>query len=164
MIRIISTTCLVIDKIMQSISALAIIAVMAIVFADVVLRYWFKSPLPWSYDLISLYLMPGIFLFSLSWSYARGAHVRITLFIAQLSDGARNVVFALTTLAALIIFSSMVVAGVIQTYDAWAANELLALAIAWPTWVYQALIPIGIGALAIRLLLDLLLTISGRRP
>ena len=54
-------------------------AIMIIVFSDVVMRYAFNRPFSWAYDLISLYLMAGIFFLVLSEAYTSRAHVSVDI-------------------------------------------------------------------------------------
>src|SRR4051794_22119560 len=63
-----------VEKAVSSIAAVFMFAIMIIVFSDVVMRYAFNRPFSWAYDLISLYLMAGIFFLILSEAYASHAH------------------------------------------------------------------------------------------
>ncbi|HEX2059972.1 MAG TPA: TRAP transporter small permease subunit, partial [Thermoanaerobaculia bacterium] len=49
-----------------TVAGIFMFAIMLVVVTDVVLRYFVNAPLSWSYELISLYLMVGLFFFSLS--------------------------------------------------------------------------------------------------
>ena len=68
-----------IEKAVSSIAAFFMFAIMIIVFSDVVMRYAFNRPFSWAYDLISLYLMAGIFFLILSEAYASHAHVSVDI-------------------------------------------------------------------------------------
>ena len=57
-----------IEKLASTIAAVFMFAIMMIVFSDVIMRYAFNRPFSWAYDLISLYLMAGVFfLVTLAW-------------------------------------------------------------------------------------------------
>ena len=58
-----------IEKIASTIAAVFMFAIMIIVFGDVIMRYAFNKPFSWAYDLISLYLMAGVFFLVLSEAY-----------------------------------------------------------------------------------------------
>ena len=67
------------EKIASTIAAVFMFAIMIIVFGDVVMRYAFNRPFSWAYDLISLYLMAGVFFLVLSEAYASRAHVSVDI-------------------------------------------------------------------------------------
>ena len=71
-----------IERLLGGIATLLMLAIMFIVFADVILRYAFNSPLPWAYDLISLYLMAGAYFFVLSGTFAAHAHVGVDILVS----------------------------------------------------------------------------------
>ena len=50
-----------IEKVTSAIAAALMFAIMIIVFSDVVMRYVFNRPFSWAYDLISIYVMAGVF-------------------------------------------------------------------------------------------------------
>ena len=68
-----------IEKVVSTIAAVFMFAIMIIVFSDVVMRYAFNRPFSWAYDLISLYLMAGVFFLILSEAYASHAHVSVDI-------------------------------------------------------------------------------------
>src|ERR1700727_982593 len=60
-------------------AAIALAAIMAIVALDVSMRYIFNRPFAWSYDFVSLYVMPALFFLALSRTYAVNGHVNVDL-------------------------------------------------------------------------------------
>lgn len=50
-----------VEKFGVGLAGLLMLAIMFVVVADVALRYLFNAPLSWSYELISVYLMVGLF-------------------------------------------------------------------------------------------------------
>ncbi|RNF77476.1 TRAP transporter small permease subunit, partial [Staphylococcus aureus] len=67
------------EKIASTIAAVFMFAIMIFVFSDVIMRYAFNKPFSWAYDLISIYLMAGIFFLVLSEAYASNAHVSVDI-------------------------------------------------------------------------------------
>ena len=57
--------------------------------------------------------------------------------------------------------------GAGKAWDAWTAGDVLEGAVAWPTWIAAALVPLGVGLLLARLLLSAvahaLSALTGRR-
>ena len=56
----------VVESLWAALASVCLFAIMVIVFLDVGLRYIFNSPLGWSYDVISLYLMVALFFLTVS--------------------------------------------------------------------------------------------------
>ena len=68
-----------VEKIASTIAAVFMFAIMIIVFGDVIMRYAFNRPFSWAYDLISMYLMAGVFFLVLSEAYTSRAHVSVDI-------------------------------------------------------------------------------------
>ena len=51
------------ERTLMLVAALMLLSIMLISTLDVLMRYVFNQPLGWAYDLISLYLMCGLFFF-----------------------------------------------------------------------------------------------------
>lgn len=127
-------------------------AIMAIVAADVAMRYLLNSPFPWSYDLISLYLMTALFYFALSRTFAEGSHISVDIVQYYLSDNGRRlcqIVYAALSLALFAVIAWLGAGRTIEDYEAGAAT---AGAILWPSWLSDVFVPIGAGLLSLRLL------------
>ena len=56
----------VMERVCSGLAAAMLLAIMLIATLDVAMRYFLNSPLGWSYDLISLYLMAGMFFLAMS--------------------------------------------------------------------------------------------------
>ena len=54
------------DNGLMALGCLMLFSLMCVVVADVSLRYLFNAPLQWSYQVISSYLMPGLFFMAAS--------------------------------------------------------------------------------------------------
>lgn len=132
-------------------AALAMIAMMLVVFCDVLMRYIFHSPLSWAYDLISLYLVAAVFYFSLSAAYSEGAHVNVDILQQALPKAGIRLSEIITTAVGTVIFGLIAWFGALKTIDAFTENDVLSGAIPWPTWPANALVPLGCGLLALRL-------------
>jgi TRAP-type C4-dicarboxylate transport system permease small subunit len=142
------------ERWVTGLAALAMFAVMAVVFADVIMRYVLNSPFIWSYDLVALYLLPAVFFLSLSGTYAAHAHVRVDILLSRFPEGARRLSELVTCAVGLGVFGPIAVIGWNRMADSLAGGDVLAGAIAWPTWLSDALVPLGAGLLSLRLLLD----------
>src|SRR3546814_4948559 len=71
-----------IEQLWMYVAAIALFAMMFITVVDVVLRYVWNSPLGWSQEVITLYLLAAAFSMALSATLEDNAHIRID-FIGQ---------------------------------------------------------------------------------
>lgn len=143
-----------IDRLLAFIAALMMLATMVIVSADVLLRYLFNAPLSWSYDLIGLYLMAGIFFLLLSDTFRMGGHIGVDIVQQALPRAARHVMLGLGDILSIAVFGPIVWIGLNRTQASLEAGEVLAGLISWPVWVSYAFVPLGMGMLTLRLVLD----------
>jgi TRAP-type C4-dicarboxylate transport system permease small subunit len=136
--------------------ALTVIAVafmfviMLLVVTDVFMRYALNRPFSFTYDLIGLYLLAGVFFFTLSDALREHVHVGVDILLSRFSPVGRRLSEIITALAGLFVFVLICKVG----------------AIPWPTWISAALVPFGCGVLMLRLALQLvgnvLSLVSGR--
>lgn len=150
-----------VERVATAIACALMFAIMVIVSADVAMRYVFNSPFGWAYDLISLYLMAGLFFLALSPAYAAGAHVSVDILQQRLGPRAFRATEVITTAASLAVFILIAWAGFGRALDSFRSGDVLAGAIPWPTWPAFALVPFGSGLLAFRLLLHLVNHLAG---
>lgn len=141
----------VIENALGWLSAAAMLAIMLIVFCDVIMRYFFHSPLSWAYDLISLYLVAAVFFLSLSAAYTEGAHVNVDILQQAFPPRGMRLSEVVTTAIGAIVFALITYFGALRTLEAYASHDVLSGAIPWPTWPSLALVPLGCGLMSLRL-------------
>ncbi|MEH2706570.1 TRAP transporter small permease [Bradyrhizobium elkanii] len=129
--------------------------IMMIVFGDVIMRYAFNKPFSWAYDLISLYLMAGIFFLVLSEAYASRAHVSVDILQQKFSPAMIRISEIVTCIVGIAIFSLIAYLGFLRAVDSFESADVMAGAIPWPMWPSIGLVPFGAGLITIRLVLHL---------
>lgn len=134
-------------------ASIGMFAVMIIIFVDVAARYLFKAPLPWSFDLISLYLMPAIFFLALADTLTRNHHVNVDILLPRFPPRLNHAFGLATSVLALFVFVGIAYAAWIRTREAIAASEVTSGLIQWPTWMSSALVMAGVALLVLRLTL-----------
>jgi TRAP-type C4-dicarboxylate transport system permease small subunit len=127
-------------------------AVMLLVAADVGLRYVFHHPLGWAYDLISMYLMPGMFLLALADTLRKGHHVRVDLLYVRCPPRVRLALSGVAYLLIAAVVLPIVTTGTGRFWSSLISGDVIVTAIAWPTWVSAMLVVIGFGLLLLQLL------------
>ena len=130
-------------------------AIMIIVFSDVIMRYVFNRPFSWAYDLISLYLMAGVFFLVLSEAYARHAHVSVDILQQKFPPRMIRVTEIVTCLVGITVFSLIAWLGLLRAVESFQSSDVMAGAIPWPMWPSIGLVPLGAGLITLRLVLHL---------
>jgi TRAP-type C4-dicarboxylate transport system permease small subunit len=144
------------EKIASTIAAIFMFAIMIIVFSDVIMRYAFNRPFSWAYDLISIYLMAGVFFLVLSEAYASNAHVSVDILQQKFPDTVKRLTEIVTCIVGIIVFSLIAWLGWLRAIDAFKSGDVMAGAIPWPMWPSIAMVPFGAGVITIRLALHLI--------
>ena len=142
-----------VEKAVSTIAAIFMFAIMIIVFCDVVMRYAFNRPFSWAYDLISLYLMAGIFFLILSEAYASHAHVSVDILQQKFPPVMIRLSEIVTCLVGIAVFSLIAYLGFLRAVESFRSSDVMAGAIPWPMWPSIGLVPFGAGLITLRLAL-----------
>jgi len=144
------------ERVSSAVAAVFLFAIMLIIVADVTLRYVFNSPLQWAFDAISMYLMVGVFFFSLSDTLAGNGHVNVDLLYQRAPRRVQRFADFIGCALTCAVFVGIVYRAAVATWESWTSGEVIAGNIAWPVWITHFVVAIGSGLLALRLLLMLL--------
>ncbi len=145
----------VIERALTVVAAICLFVIMGLVVADVFMRYALNRPFSFTYDLIGVYLLAAVFFFTLSDALREHAHVSVDILSQHFSPAGRRLSEIATSLVGLFVFILICDLGYARAIDNFQQGDVLAGAIAWPTWVSSALVPLGCGVLALRLALQL---------
>ncbi|MCK1392963.1 TRAP transporter small permease [Bradyrhizobium sp. 1] len=143
------------ERALTVIAAISLFAIMALVVADVFMRYVLNSPLSFTYDLIGLYLTAGVFFLTLSDTLRVHAHVGVDILLSRAPPAGRRLSEIVTALTGLFVFILISKVGFERALENYEQHDVLAGAIPWPTWISAALVPFGCGVLVLRLALQL---------
>ncbi len=124
------------------------------IIADVALRYLFNAPLQWSYEVISSYLMPGLFFFAASHTLKAHAHVAVDIVHNYVGRRTRYVLEALVSALATPVFALCTVVSAQHTLDDIRTAATSTSGLALPTWTISLMLPIGFGLLTLRLAIN----------
>lgn len=151
---------------LSAIASVMLLAIMLLVVVDVGLRYALHSPLGWSYDLISQYLMVGLFFFALSPTLEHEEHVRVDVLLKHFPPAMRHLAELVTYAAASVVFALIVYVSFTKALHSFQANEVAPGAVPWPAWLSVGLVPVGAGLLLVRMVFRLVghaLSLATRR-
>ncbi|MGQ9371507.1 TRAP transporter small permease [Azospirillum sp. ST 5-10] len=141
------------ESLLLTLACVFLFTMMVIVFADVALRYLFNSPLGFSYDLISLYLMVGVFFFSLSNTLRHDEHVRVDILYLRIPLPVRRWVDRLVYALSAALFAAIVWTGLLRAIASTARLEVMATLIPWPLWLAYWIVPLGAAPILLLCLL-----------
>ncbi len=142
------------DSVLMFIGCAMLFMLMLVVVADVSLRYLFNSPLQWSYQVISSYLMPGLFIMAVSHTLKANAHVSVDIVHNYIPRKVRYVFEAVSTVLVLPVFAFCTFVSAEVTLADLRSAAISTSGLAVPTWSTSILLPIGFGMLTLRLLLN----------
>ncbi|HUR90657.1 MAG TPA: TRAP transporter small permease [Ramlibacter sp.] len=143
-----------IDAVLVTIGSLMLFALMCLVVADVSLRYIFNSPLQWSYEVITNYLMPGLFFLAVSDTLKSHSHVAVDIVHNYIKPKTRYVLQAIVSVVAVPAFAVTTWYSAIVTLNDFETRATSTSGLPVLTWTLDLFLPIGFGLLTIRLFLD----------
>src|SRR4051794_20537773 len=115
-------------------------AIMMIVFSDVIMRYAFNRPFSWAYDLISIYLMAGVFFLVLSEAYTSRAHVSVDILQQKFPPAMIRLSEIVTCLVGIVVFSLIAYLGFLRAVDSFQSADVMAAGPPAPRWRAGALL------------------------
>ncbi len=143
------------ERVLTFVAVVFLFVIMVLVVADVFMRYVVNRPFSFTYDLIGLYLLAGVFFLTLSDALREHAHVGVDILLRRFSPAGRRLSEIVTALVGLFVFVLIAQVGFARALDNFREGDVLAGAIPWPTWISAALVPFGCGVLVLRLALQL---------
>jgi len=133
---------------------LSLVAVAALINADIVLRLVFSRPVQIQFELTELYLMPALATLSLSKVFREGGHLALD-FVPERLPGLFGAVIGKTRLLLSAgFFGALTFMSARFAYRAFSNGEIEYGVIDWPLgWAYS-IVPVGCGVLVLRLLYE----------
>jgi TRAP-type C4-dicarboxylate transport system permease small subunit len=139
-----------IETVLIGVACVALASIMCIVVLDVVMRYAFAAPLLWSYDLIGLYLIGAVFFLALPDTMHRHGHIALDVFMPLFPLRLRHIFQGLGYGASTVLVGLIAWLAQERAYGAFLADDRIASAVPWPTWVAYATLTIGMALLFLR--------------
>ena len=143
-------------------AALFLLVMLGVVTVDVLLRYTVNAPLAWSYDLVSMYLMPAIVFLSLAIVQRQSHHVNVDLLYCRFSLGIQRLAGAISLIGSGCVLSLIAFLAARRAWTALIGDEVVSGPIAWPVWIGPALLAFGAGLFVLRAIAGLAEIAAGR--
>lgn len=145
------------------IAGLSLVLMMVHVTLDVVLKYFFKLPIPGTAEVVAAYYMIGTVFLPLAYIEVHNRPIVVELFYDRMSPALQAPLDVLGALASLVFYaflawqSSKIALGSLEMRE---YVDGLWKVVVWPS---RFLIPLGLAAACLALLMRLLIVLSGGR-
>jgi TRAP-type mannitol/chloroaromatic compound transport system permease small subunit len=148
-------------------AAYFVMLIFVLLFAEVLLRYFFRSPTVWTNELGQL-LFGAYAVLSGGYLLARGGHVNVDIVYAGFPRRTRASVDVLTSILFFAFVGILLWQGTIFALES--ISKLETSHSAWnpPIWIFKAMIPVGAGLLllqgVVKLMGDVLVALGRDAP
>lgn len=142
------------EEIACYVSAMAVATMMAITVLEVFARALFKISVPGSYEYVSLMFVYLIYL-GLGFSQRRDAHITVGVVYDYLPRRAKKIVQGLYLLVACLFFTALTWTSAASAWSAYVMGDTVLGVVEVKTWWARAGIPVGLGLLSTRFLIQL---------
>ncbi|MDO9574545.1 MAG: TRAP transporter small permease [Candidatus Contubernalis sp.] len=129
-------------NVMAGVSAIFILFILLSICAEVIMRYFFKSPLLWSIE-ISEYLLLCLTFMGAPWVLRHNGHVRLETIVDMLGAGSKKVLYYVTNLLGLFTVMVIMYFSGIVTYEQLLLKTPVIKSLEIPKWIILAPIPVG---------------------
>jgi TRAP-type C4-dicarboxylate transport system permease small subunit len=150
------------NRLLLTLSMIAIVATALVLTYSVVTRYFFKSPTDWQDD-VSVFLLVGMTFFCTAWVQSLRGHIGIEALAAVLParvNALRQFVVDILSLAFCAFYSWKSWA---LCHEAWVDGQTTQSTLAPPLWIPYSMMSAGMTLLSLQLLLQLLIHLSAKR-
>lgn len=142
-----------IEKMFLIISVFTLFIMMLWIFLDVMLRYFFHSPIPGTMELTGEYFMVLIIFLSLSYTYKENGHVRVDMLERRFPETIKLISNICTNLVVIALFALIFVANFDAGLEYFAKDVRSIGALEYPLAPALIITSIGILTITIRLIL-----------
>jgi TRAP-type C4-dicarboxylate transport system permease small subunit len=150
--------CDAVTHLLLAIGASVLSAMMFLTTADVILRYFFESPLPGTYEILQ-YMMSIVIPFGIAYCAHEDAHVSVDILFASLPRRIQSFLQCVNSLIVLLLFLLIAwqsISYVQETYESGLTSGILYI----PSYPFVGAMALGFSTLCLVLLLDFIRALS----
>lgn len=130
----------------------ALFVTMIVVFADAAMRYLFNSPLKFTSDLVTMYLMSTALLLGLADTLRRGGHIGVDLFAHWMSRRVYHVAIGLALLLSAVVTTVIAYETGALAWFSLVQKETTVGIVSWPVWPSKAIVSLAFALMTLRVL------------
>ena len=142
------------SRVINSVGVSVLAIMMLLTAGDVLLRYFFNRPIPGSFELTA-FMMAIVVSFGLAYTAVRKGHVNVELVVSRLPQRAQAVIYSITGLISLGLFSMISWQCILQAKTLFlgkSASEVLYI----PVFPFLLVTSFGFALLTLAFLVELL--------
>jgi TRAP-type C4-dicarboxylate transport system permease small subunit len=150
------------NRLLLTLSMVAIVATALVLTYSVVTRYFFKTPTDWQ-DEASVFMLVGMSFFCTAWVQSQRGHIGIEALASVLParvNAVRRFVVDLLSFAFCAFFAWKSWA---LCHEAWVDGQTTSSTFAPPLWIPYSMMSAGMTILSLQILLQLLMHFTGKR-
>lgn len=135
------------------VGGIALVGAMILTSIDALLRYFFNAPLSFNSYLTTYYLMVAMLIMPLAWAFRTGGYIRVVFLASLLPPKSASALLRAGKLVGAGYFGVLAWLSGKTFWGIYQRGDIQMGAIDWPvawSWVW---LPIGLGLLALRMLL-----------
>lgn len=140
------------ERIFVFIGGASLVLMMLLTTFDLLARKFLDFSIPSLYEFTEDYLMVSLVFLTLSYVYAVGGHVRVTLFEKHIPPGINAIWRRVHKAMAFVLFAMIAVKGWEAAAEAYQYNEMSNSLLAYPLAPALMMVPIGSVMLCLRIL------------
>jgi len=143
-----------VDRLLVDVAGVALVVMMVATVGSSLTRFFFAAPIP-DVEAIDEMLMVVVILLPFAFLQMRRGHVEVTLFTDRLPARAKAGLAVFAWTIGLAGFGLLLYALTLGAYEAWELGDAYFGVNMIPTWPARAVAAVGVAAMTLRLLLDL---------
>jgi len=151
------------DKKLAELSGWIIVLMMLSISYDVIMRYFFKAPTTWSFE-VSRYMLIMVVFLGGGWALPADGHVSVDIVTDKLSRKKQKAFIIVSTIISAGYLLTFFIQSVAFTHDAWANGVRSTEYLAWPLWPIRFFLVIGSGMLFLECVLKIMRTFNVMQP
>jgi len=151
-----------VSRILLIVSCILLLAMMLHITGDVARRFFFNRSLPATLEMVTYYYMVGAVFLAMAYVEKRGEHIRVDLFAQMFPRKFQLVLYIFGGLVCLLFFFLLAWQGYVDAVRATDRGERVMSRYQFYIWPSRWAIPVGIGALMLVVLSNMLKAIARR--
>lgn len=130
------------DRWIAKLSGWIVFVMMLTITYDVGMRYLFRKPTTWSFE-VNTYMLIAVVFLGGAWTLPAGGHVAVDIITERLKPAKKAILGVITSLMAMFYLAIFAITAFKFTYDAWANNIKSTQYLEWPLWPMRSFLLIG---------------------
>lgn len=143
------------SRLFMFISSIFLVLMMLHVTADVLMKYFFNSPIEGTFETVTYYYMISIVFLPLAMVELRSEHIYVDLFVRRFSNTTQQWIYMFACLVGIIYFSILSYQTFIDALKATAERETVMSNYLFYVWPSRWALPIGMSCMVLALALNI---------